>query len=147
MKAGKSLVMVLVGLICWAVLPAQALQGDAGARAALILFTRKTCPYSDQQRVILRRFAREHGWEAREVDIDQVPAAKTAFQITMTPTTVLALRGSSEWFPVSVGVESEQRIASDLQRAFVLVKREEEVNGSSGESDNDSGVYDPQGEQ
>jgi conjugal transfer pilus assembly protein TraF len=93
-------------------------------RAALILLTRPSCGFCEAQRAILKHFQQRHGWEIKEINIEAAPQAVARFGTDYTPTTLVIFRGSSDWMPVAVGVESVPRVEESVVRAVRLIRGE-----------------------
>lgn len=93
-------------------------------KAALVLLKRETCPYCVPARAALRHFQSRHGWRFTEIDLDENPQAVARFGTNHTPTTVVIFRGTDEWMPVAVGVESVPRIEESVYRAIRLMRGE-----------------------
>jgi conjugal transfer pilus assembly protein TraF len=92
--------------------------------AAIIMLKRESCPYCVPQRAALRHFQAKHGWTVREIDLDQVPSAVARFGTDHTPTTLVIFRGTEEWMPVAIGVESVPRIEESVYRAVRMMRGE-----------------------
>lgn len=92
--------------------------------AALVLLTSKGCGLCEAQRATVKYFQQRHGWEVREVDIQEQPQAAAKFGTTFTPTTVVIFRNSSEWMPVAVGVESVPRLEESVYRSVRYMRGE-----------------------
>lgn len=90
-------------------------------RAALVLLSRATCPYCEAQRAALRHFQGRHGWQVLEIDLDRQPDMVARFGTDFTPTTLVIFRGTDQWMPVAVGVESLPRIEESVYRALRLI--------------------------
>jgi conjugal transfer pilus assembly protein TraF len=121
---------------------AERLAAESG-RAALVLLSRQSCPYCEEQRKILNYFHAKHGWDIREIDIDAQPEVAKRFAATYTPTTVVVFRDSPQWAPVSVGVETLERVEEGVYRALRLVRGEVAPDQYSLQEFNDGGLYDP----
>jgi len=93
-------------------------------KAALVMLKRESCPYCVPQRAALRHFQSRHGWKVREIDLDETPQAVGRFGTDHTPTTIVIFRGSDDWMPVAVGVETVPRIEESVYRAIRLVRGE-----------------------
>jgi conjugal transfer pilus assembly protein TraF len=119
---------------------------DEAGRAALVLLTRQSCPYCEEQRKILTYFHTKHGWDIREIDVDAQPALAARFAVTYTPTTVVLFRDSPEWAPVALGVETLERVEEGVYRALRLVRGEIAPDQYTLQSFNDGGLYDPRKE-
>jgi len=113
--------------------------------AALILLSRKSCPYCQAQHNALLYFQQRHGWEIKDIDIDEHPEVKANFSVDYTPTTVVIFRGTDKWFPVSVGVESVSRIEQNLYSALRVMRGETDAQRYTLQDYQDGGKYDPQG--
>jgi len=90
-------------------------------RAALVFLSRATCPYCEGQRAMLRHFRDRHGWQVLEIDLDRQPDMVARFGTDFTPTTLVIFRGTDQWMPVAVGVESLPRIEESVYRALRLL--------------------------
>jgi conjugal transfer pilus assembly protein TraF len=112
-------------------------------RAALVLLTRKGCPYCDAQRGALKYFQQRHGWEVREFDIDENPQVGAKFSVDYTPTTVVIFRDSEQWMPVSVGVDTVPAIEAGLYKALRLLHGETSPQQFDLTEYQDGGPYDP----
>lgn len=124
---------------------ASRLAAEAG-RAALVLLTRKSCPYCEEQRKILSHFHARHGWDIREIDIEASPELAARFTVSYAPTTVVLFRDSPEWAPVALGVETLERVEEGVYRALRLVHGEVTPEQYSLQEFNDGGLYDPRRE-
>lgn len=117
-------------------------------RSALLLLTRKSCGYCEAQRSTLRYFAQKHGWQVREIDIDEVPQASVRFATSYTPTTIVIFRGSQEWMPVAVGVDSVPGLEESVYRAVRMLRGETTPEQFSLREYQAGGLLDPiRGEQ
>ena len=112
-------------------------------KAALVLLSRKGCSYCDAQRAALKYFQQRHGWEVREVDIDENPKMAIKFAVDYTPTTVVIFRGSDLWMPVSVGVDNVPSIEEGLYKALRLLNGETTPEQFDVHEYQDRGPYDP----
>jgi conjugal transfer pilus assembly protein TraF len=114
--------------------------------AALILLSRAGCAYCEVQRNTLRYFRQQHpGWQLREVDVDRQPRIKAKFSVDYTPTTVVILRGSQQWFPVAVGVESVTGLEQNLYRALRLLEGDSDPARFTLQGYQQDGIMDPEG--
>lgn len=111
--------------------------------AALIMLTRATCEYCEAQRGILRYFQQKHGWQVREIDVDENPQAAARFATEYTPTTLVIFRGTNQWFPVAVGVESLPRIEESIYRAVRQLKGETTPTEFTLQEYQEGGLLDP----
>jgi conjugal transfer pilus assembly protein TraF len=68
------------------------------------------------------------------------------FAASYTPTTVVLFRDSPQWAPVSVGVETLERVEEGVYRALRLVRGEVAPDQYSLQEFNDGGPYDPRRE-
>jgi len=84
--------------------------------AALIVLVREGCQYCEAMRGVLKYFQERHGWTVKELDIERSPEAQR-FATDYTPTTIMILRGSSNWMPVAVGVETLESLEENVYRA------------------------------
>jgi len=123
----------------------QRLAEEAG-RAALVLLTRPGCPYCDEQRKILNYFHARHGWDIREIDIEESPDLAARFAVSYAPTTVVLFRDSPQWAPVALGVETLERVEESAYRALRRVHGEVAPDQYSLQEFNDGGPYDPRKE-
>lgn len=112
-------------------------------RAGLVLLSRKGCAYCDAQRTALRYFQQRHGWEVKEIDIEDFPEIGTRFGVDYTPTTVVVFRGSDQWMPVSVGVDTVPEIEEGLYKALRLIHGETTPEQFDLHEYQDGGPYDP----
>jgi len=92
--------------------------------AALVLLTRPSCGFCEPQRATLKHFQARHGWEVKEYNLDESPQAAARFGTDYTPTTIVIFRGSPDWMPVAVGVESVPRVEESVYRAIRLMRGE-----------------------
>lgn len=118
------------------------LQTEA-SRAALIMLSRASCGYCEEQRKILNHFQAKHGWDVREIDIDQNPEMASKFGATFTPTTVVIFRDNQQWAPVALGVETVEKVEESTYRAIRFVHGEVEADQYTLQEFNDGGIYDP----
>lgn len=123
----------------------QRLASEAG-RAALVLLSKASCPYCEEQRKILSYFHAKHGWDVREIDVDAQPQLAARFAVTFTPTTVVLFRDSPQWAPVALGVETLERLEEGVYRALRLVHGEVAPDQYTLQEFNDGGLYDPRRE-
>ncbi len=116
-------------------------------QAALVLLTRKGCPYCATQRNTLKFFQQRHpNWEVREFDLDESPQIKDRFSTDYTPTTVVIFRGDDQkWFPVSVGVDSVVGVEQGIFRAIRLLHGAINPQTFTMQDYQQGGVMDPQG--
>lgn len=112
--------------------------------AALILLTSQGCGFCEAQRGILKFFQQKHGWTFREIDINQFPDAVTRFGTSSTPTTVLIVKGSPDWLPVAVGVESLPKVEENSYRAIRMLRGETTAQQWTTNEHEDGGLLDPQ---
>lgn len=92
--------------------------------AALVLLTSRGCGFCEAQRGTLRYFQQRHGWDVREFDIEEYPQMAVRFATTYTPTTIVIFRGTQEWMPVAVGVESVAKVEEGVYRALRMMRGE-----------------------
>jgi conjugal transfer pilus assembly protein TraF len=111
--------------------------------AALILLSRKGCSYCEAQRAALKYFQQRHGWEVKEIDVDENPQMAIKFAVDYTPTTVVIFRGSDLWMPVSVGVDNVPSIEEGLYKALRLLHGETTPEQFDVHEYQDHGPYDP----
>jgi conjugal transfer pilus assembly protein TraF len=112
-------------------------------QAGLVLLTRKGCRYCDAQRTALKYFQTRHGWEIKEIDIEEFPSVAARFGVDYTPTTVVIFRGSDQWMPVSVGVDTVPAIEEGLYKALRLIHGETTPQQFDVHEYQDGGPYDP----
>lgn len=98
-----------------------ALQGYR-KKYALIMFSKRGCEYCVVQQQALKLFQDRHGWVIKEVDIERSPQAGQRFGVEFTPMTILIERGSKNWMPVAVGVESVPVIEENIYRGIRLLR-------------------------
>ena len=115
--------------------------------AALVELSRKSCSYCKAQHNALLYFQQKHGWEVKDIDIDQHPEVKAKFSVDYTPTTVVIFRGTDKWFPVSVGVDSVTRIEQNLYQALRLLRGETDAQSFTLQDYQQGGLLDPKGGQ
>jgi conjugal transfer pilus assembly protein TraF len=111
--------------------------------AALVLLTRRGCEFCEAQRSALKYFQEKHGWEVKEVDIERMPQVAARFATDYVPTTVVIFRGSDEWRPVAVGVESVPKIEEGVYRSLRLHAGETTHEQFTVKEEEDGGVFDP----
>ena len=70
----------------------------------LVLFVSPKCPLCVEQEKIIQYFVNVHGWEFRTIDIKKNPHAAKKFNITVTPTIIVAKRNSENYMPLGYGV-------------------------------------------
>jgi conjugal transfer pilus assembly protein TraF len=116
---------------------------DERDRAGLVLLTRKGCHYCDAQRTALKYFQQRHGWEIKEIDIEDFPNLAARFGVDYTPTTIVVFRGSDQWMPVSVGVDTVPTIEEGLYKALRLIHGETTPQQFDVHEYQDGGPYDP----
>lgn len=92
--------------------------------AAIVLLTAEGCGFCEAQRGTLRYFQQRHGWEIREFDIRQFPQIAARFATDYTPTTIVIFRGTQEWMPVAVGVETVAKVEESVYRAVRMMRGE-----------------------
>lgn len=101
----------------------QRLAAERGS-AAVIFLTSRGCGFCEAQRATLKYFQQRHGWEVREFDIGDNPQMKVRFGTDYTPTTVVIFRGSQDWMPVAVGVETVAKVEESIYRAVRMMRGE-----------------------
>jgi conjugal transfer pilus assembly protein TraF len=111
--------------------------------AGLVFLVRKGCPYCEAQRTELKYFQQRHGWEIKEVDIGENPQAGARFGVEYTPTTIVVFRGTDQWMPVSVGVDTVPTIEEGLYKALRLMHGETTPEQYDLHEYEDGGPYDP----
>jgi conjugal transfer pilus assembly protein TraF len=124
---------------------ARRLADEAGS-AALVLLTRRGCAYCEEQRKILNYFHSKHGWDIREIDIEDSPEMAARFAVSYTPTTVVLFKDSPDWAPVALGVETLERVEEGAYRALRRVRGEVAPDQYSLQEFHDGGPYDPRRE-
>jgi conjugal transfer pilus assembly protein TraF len=112
--------------------------------AALIMLSRRGCEYCTAMRAILKYFQERYGWTVQELDIEQAPAQAARFATEYTPTTVIIFRGTQQWMPVAVGVETLERVEEGVYRAVRYVRGETTPEQYTLQEFHDGGLYDPQ---
>ncbi len=123
-----------------------AIEGQLSAErgnAALLLFTRPDCPYCPTQRNMLRYFEQKHGWQVREIDISANPQAAARFSADVVPMTAVIFKGTNDWFPVSVGVESLPKIEESVSRALRHLRGETTPEQFTMQQHQSGGLLDP----
>lgn len=110
---------------------------------ALAFFTSRKCSYCPVQRSVLKYFQDSHGWDIKEIDIDDYPQAALRFNVTTTPMTMIVERGSDRWMPVSVGVESLPDIQSGVYRAVRMLTGQISPTQYLLDEGNEGGFFDP----
>ena len=111
--------------------------------AALVFLTQPGCEYCDAQRGVLKLFQHEYGWNVTEIDITREPQKAARFGLEYTPMTVVIFKGSADWMPVAVGVESLPNLAEGVYRALRLNSGEITPQQYTLREFEDGGVYDP----
>lgn len=101
----------------------QRLAAERGT-AALVLLTSRGCGFCEAQRGTLRYFQQRHGWDVREFDINDNPQMVAKFSTNYTPTTIVIFRGTQEWMPVAVGVETVAKVEESVYRAVRMMRGE-----------------------
>jgi len=89
---------------------------------ALIMFTQPQCPYCVEQMNVLKFFSDRHQWTIDSVDITQRPEVKSRFNVSSTPMTILIERGTENWMPISIGLDSVTAIEDGAYRAVRYLK-------------------------
>lgn len=112
-------------------------------KAALVLLSRKGCEFCQAQRAALKYFQEKHGWEIKEVDIEERPDLAAKFATDYVPTTILIFRNSSDWQPVSIGVEAVPKIEEGVYRSLRLQAGETTHEQFIVKEEEDGGVFDP----
>lgn len=111
---------------------------------ALVLLSKPSCPYCPAQKNALKYFQQRHGWAVKEINIEERPDIADKFGSRYTPTTVMIIRGSDEWMPVSVGVDNVPRIEENAYRALRMLRGETSASQFTLQEYQDGGAYDPQ---
>ena len=111
--------------------------------AGLILLVRKGCDYCEAQRTALKFFNQRHQWDITEEDIGDQPQIAAQFGVDYTPTTIVVLRNSDKWQPVSVGVDTVPAIEENLYNALRLLHGETSPERYNLQEYQDGGPYDP----
>lgn len=112
-------------------------------KVALIMLSSQACGFCEAQRGTLKFFQQKHGWEVREVDIQQRPDMVTRFGTSSTPTTFIIFRDTGNWMPVAVGVESVPRIEENAYRAIRMINGETTPEQFTMQEHEDGGLLDP----
>ncbi len=110
---------------------------------AMAFFTSRKCSYCPVQRSILNFFQDVHGWDIKEIDIDDNPSLALRFNVNSTPMTMIVERGSERWMPVSVGVESLPDIQSGVYRAIRMLTGQISPSQYLLDESNEGGFFDP----
>lgn len=113
-------------------------------KAALIFLQRPECGFCEAQRTTLRYFTQKHGWEVREVNVSERPEIATRFGTNYTPTVIVIFRGTDQWMPVAVGVESVPRLEEGVYRALRMISGETTPQQFTTLDFEDGGLLDPQ---
>lgn len=96
----------------------------AGKEFALGLFTSPGCQHCQVQKQTLVQFYQRHGWKIKEINVrEHMPLAKK-FDVYVTPTIILIRNNTTQWMPVSVGVEALTSIEQNVYRAVRLIRGE-----------------------
>lgn len=112
--------------------------------AALVLLSRASCGMCEAQRGTLKYFQQKHGWEVREFDLGEHPEIATRFATNFTPTTIVIFRGSADWMPVAVGVETVPKIEEGVYNALRMLHGETTPQQFGTPQFQDGGILDPQ---
>lgn len=91
---------------------------------ALLFFTSETCPYCAAQEKILQVYRNRTGWHIKPIDKDRMPALAAEFGVDFVPQVIMVRRGSKDWMPIAVGVESEANLEINVYRAIRLMRGE-----------------------
>ena len=116
-----------------------------GNNFALVMFSSEACGFCKVQWGTLQAFRDRTGWTISTVDIAEYPERAARFNIRATPMTILIRKGSPEWFPISVGVESLPVIADNAYRGIRLLKGEISHQQFLNSESDDGGFFDPVG--
>lgn len=111
--------------------------------AALILLTSKACGLCEAQRATVKYFQQRHGWDVREVDINEQPELASRFGTTFTPTTIVIFRDSPEWMPVAVGVDSVAKLEESVYRMVRYMRGETSADQFTVQEFQAGGMLDP----
>lgn len=82
-------------------------------RAGLVIVVKKGCPYCERQKIILRWFKNETGWEYKLVDITRVPNMVRKFGIARVPDIFLVVKGNNGqplWIRVGTGLHTKDEL-------------------------------------
>lgn len=110
----------------------------------LIMLSKKTCSYCPAQANVLKYFQQRHGWNISEIDIEERPDAARHFGASVTPTTIMVVKGSNQWFPVSIGVDSVPRIEENSYRALRMLRGKTTPSTFTLPSYQENSVFDPE---
>lgn len=110
----------------------------------LIMLSKKTCQYCPAQAKILKYFQQRHAWNITDIDIDERPDVARHFGVSVTPTTIMVVRGTNQWFPVSVGVDSVPRVEENSYRALRMLRGNTTPSTFTLPSYQENGVFDPE---
>lgn len=112
--------------------------------AAIVLLTRASCGMCEAQRGVLKYFQQKHDWKVTEFDIGEHPEIAAKFSTEFTPTTIVIFRGSTDWMPVAVGVETVPRIEEGVYKALRAMHGETTPQQFGTQEFEDGGIMDPQ---
>jgi len=102
---------------------------DAGYNHALIFFVSPGCGFCEKQVGILAYFKDKYGWPIKTIDITRNTNAASRFNVTVTPTLLLAKKGQDNYMTVSTGVITMSELERKLYRAIRYLK------GNTGQKD------------
>lgn len=111
---------------------------------ALVLLTKESCSFCPAQRAALKHFQQRHGWSLKEFDIDKNPRVGLKFGTDYVPTTIAIFRGTEEWAPISIGVDSVPKIEENAYRAIRMLKGETNAERYTVQEYQEGGALDPQ---
>lgn len=111
--------------------------------AALVLLTRKSCPYCPPQRATLKSFQQKYQWNVREYDLDERPDLVAQFGVQTTPTTVVLTQSPHDWNVVAVGVTSEPELEQQVYSALRFIRGEIDIQSYSLKTYEDGSPLDP----
>lgn len=102
---------------------------DAGYNHALIFFVSPGCGFCEKQVGILAYFKDKYGWPIKTIDITRNTNAASRFNVTVTPSLLLAKKGQDNYMTVSTGVITMSELERKLYRAIRYLK------GNTGQKD------------
>ena len=91
---------------------------DAGYNHALIFFVSPGCGFCEKQVGILAYFKDKYGWPIKTIDISRNTNAASRFNVTVTPTLLLAKKGQDNYMTVATGVITMSELERKLYRAI-----------------------------
>ena len=115
----------------------------AAGNYGLIYFYSRECQYCEAQTPILKYFSEKYKWDIQPYDTKKDNKVAETFNVTTTPTILIAGRQSGEYLIVSSGVVSLPDLEERIYRGIRLLAGETTVDSYSTYDYQKGGVRDP----